>query len=276
MAAAHRGMVRLLGADLRVGESTTTECPACGKEKKFSITRVDRGLLFNCYRGKCGFSGMVSDVIEHDLETIEKVEPKNRPWIKPLLQLDKKDCEFFADRFDIPYAVDWMRVTEDNRYAQKISAPHEHAARGWIIRNPTWEDCPRKSDWPGPKAVLYQNNVNESKLSWTGPASSPLHVVLVEDYISALKISSVMPRTPVATVGVALCGVHLDFAGVKEILAVNPLAVSIALDPDAQAAAYKMLQKWGLSFNACQVISLDQDPKDTPMEELWERLTLRW
>lgn len=279
----HKTQVRLLGADLGLDCSLTTTCPFCNAaEKKFSIKRTASGFLYNCYRASCGSSGFASDSGEIP-EGAVSTKPKRRPWINPTYNLLPVDVAFFEETWGIQDAGDYMKFTADNRYAFKLRPPsgmlvklppYGIGDRGWLIRSPVWKGvvCHRETTYTGPKSVSYFNDPDGSHLAWTKEVTVDSHIVLCEDFLSAIKVSQSCRKT----VGVSLSGVHLDYAGVEEILALNPLCVTICLDPDAQKAAYRMLQKWGLLFNACQIISFDKDPKDISASELCEKLTLRW
>ena len=284
--------VRLLGANLRVGEEAElTTCPSCLSvhEKKFSVKRTERGLLYNCYRGTCRFSGFLSEVGELP-EGAVFTTPIKKPWIQPLLRLEPMDVDFFWDTWEI--APHGIRVTEDQRYALPLVGPTGRTG-GWVIRRPEWSGkvCPRTCIIGYAKAMTYKNDPiipttsycfgadKELVTPWGEKHSFPervQHVVLVEDYLSALKVTQALEGTQQRTVGIALNGTHIDYRGISQILEMQPLMVSICLDPNAQAQAFKLLAKWGLSFNACRVLALDDDPKAVSKDELRERLLVRW
>lgn len=262
--------VRLIGAGLRIGDTADNEeCPFCQvrHERKFSVTRVDGGLLYNCYRAKCGESGFVPEVGSWERRTKPDV-PVHRPYLGKLYPASEEDEQWFLSTWGV--LPSHLRVADSGHFAFPLLSPLGEV-RGWVLRNPVWsgrDGCPR-CVVDGPKSLTYKNRAEDPALSWTGKYRKLL--VLCEDYVSASKISLT------GWTGVALNGVHLTYEGVKEIAAQAPLAVVIWLDPGAEQAAYCILNKWGMTFNFCCVIVGDKDPKDYTVEEIREKLgAVRW
>lgn len=57
----NRAELSILYSDLELGETRRERCPFCGdKEKTFTITRDDDGIVYNCYRASCSVSGNIS------------------------------------------------------------------------------------------------------------------------------------------------------------------------------------------------------------------------
>jgi hypothetical protein len=273
---------------LQVGESTDfIECPFCHAkhEQKFSITRTEQGLLYNCFRASCPEGGGFVPTGYWDGEPIEQesgvTSPKRKPYRGSLFPLIPTDVEFFRKHWKI-----WpeeFRVTEHGEYAIPLLAPWNlrgglQPTKGWIIRQPRWKwvDCPRKSERPPdyPKALTYKDEVTHSKLSWaplTREATGRVrkHVVLVEDILSAWKVTQVSDDAQ----GVAINGTSIGYHEVKEICETRPYIVSIWLDPDATPAAHKLQNKWGLSFNHCPILVAQKDPKDLKAEQILEVLS---
>ena len=44
--------------DLEEGKTLTIDCPVCKGKKKFTATRVDDMILYNCYRNSCTVKGV--------------------------------------------------------------------------------------------------------------------------------------------------------------------------------------------------------------------------
>ena len=44
--------------DLEEGRTLTTDCPVCKGKKKFTATRVDDMILYNCFRNSCTVKGV--------------------------------------------------------------------------------------------------------------------------------------------------------------------------------------------------------------------------
>ena len=43
--------------DLEEGKTLTMDCPVCKGKKKFTATRVDNVILYNCFRNSCTVKG---------------------------------------------------------------------------------------------------------------------------------------------------------------------------------------------------------------------------
>ena len=48
---------------LAEGERKTLDCPFCGGRRKFSITKLDGMLLWNCFRASCSAKGDQKSVV---------------------------------------------------------------------------------------------------------------------------------------------------------------------------------------------------------------------
>lgn len=278
--------VKLIAADLAVGEdSGFVQCPFCmaEHEEKFSVTRTETGLLYNCFRASCGASGFLGTGYWEADYGEKPVRPKRRPYLYPLQDLTVEDREFFKSTWGV-YPTGF-KVTERDEYAFPLNDARGYR-KGWVIRQPIWKgrECHRhgvdNDDYP--KAMTYKDKPEYSKLSWgkknvehcngveLGPLKN-LHIVIVEDVLSAWKVTQCSHA-----IGVALNGAQMGYEDVKEIGAQRPVAVSIWLDPDATSQAYKIQHKWGLSFNFCHVITSEHDPKDMSREDIKEKLNVGW
>lgn len=262
--------VKLLAADLRVGEdSGFIPCPFCRAEheEKFSITRSETGLLYNCFRASCGASGFIGTGYWEAEYGEKPARPKRRPYLGKVLPLEGQDIKFFRDTWGLRN-TEGFGVTDRDEYILPLLAPDGYR-KGYVVRQPQWKGrstCPRKGVEGKPRALTYKDEPHFSKLSWSHQRSSK-HVVIVEDIISAWKISQVG-----AARGVALNGAQMGYEDVKEVGAQRPGVVTVWLDPDATNAAYKIQSKWGLSFNFCHVVTSHSDPKDMTEEEIKEKL----
>jgi len=262
--------VKLLAEGLSVGEDTGfVECPFCQAphEQKFSVTRIDTGLLYNCFRASCGASGFVGTGYWEADKGQKPVKPKRRPYTHPLTPLTAEDFEFFYFTWGIK--PNGFMVTDQDEYALPMLSPVSYR-KGWVIRQPMWKGrtCHRHGVPGKPKALSYKDEPHYSRLSWSDEPTDADHIVVVEDILSAWKIGQSSNA-----IGVALNGADMGYEEVKEIGAVRPVSVSVWLDPDATNQAYKIVHKWGLSFNYCSVITSDKDPKDISPEEIKEKLS---
>lgn len=274
-----RREIELEAVGLDIGESIgDLECPFCGGgrsgERKFSITRIDTGLLFNCYRASCpdgrGFIATRGDLLHGPKPaTASKWKGPYRGQFRPL---KGKDREYFAERFDLrnPY-LGFIGVNELDQYVLEVKTMDGYV-RGYVVRRGCWSGnpaCPRSAATEGPKSRAYTSNDGDVLLSWHSPDVNDAHwtgrVIVVEDQISAAKVAQA------GYTGVALTGSYLGEEKVIELARAKPTRLVIALDADATGEAFKAARKWGLAFPAIQVLPLQQDIKDmkhTDVEEL--------
>ncbi len=269
--------VKLIGESLQVGEdSGFVSCPFCRAphEQKFSVKRLEHGLLYNCFRASCGEGSFIpTGYWSLPDEKIHKKEPKRKPYLGRLHDLEECDSQFFQNAWDIVPRD--FKVTDRDEYALPILSPtlrEYQRLKGWVIRQPKWKGvvgCPRQGIGKEgyPKALTYKDDPLESKLSWGWTRDYRQHVVLVEDILSAWKVTQAG-----VGVGVSMNGTTIGKAEVEEICQERPLIVSIWLDPDATDAAYKLQSKYGLAFNFCNIITTNVDPKDVAKEEINLRL----
>lgn len=260
--------VKLLGEGLAVGESTDfLPCPFCyaKHEQKFSVTRSETGLLYNCFRASCSASGFVGGYYEVE-PGLYKPLVKRKPYLGSLNALSLEDKEFFAHTWNV-YPRGFM-ATADDEYALPMLAA-DGFRRGWVIRQPRWKgrECHKVGVVSKPKALTYKDEPSYTKLSWAPGSVSDEHVVIVEDILSAWKVTQ-----STGYKAVALNGAQLGYAEIKEICELKPVLVTVWLDPDATKQAYAIQAKWGLSFNHCAVTVSKADPKDITRPEIAQRL----
>lgn len=274
-----RNEIELEGVGLDIGESIgDIECPFCGGgssgERKFSITRIDTGLLFNCYRASCpdgrGFIPTRGDLL-HGPKPATASKWKG-PYRGEFRRLRRQDYEYFSKRFDLSAAyLDFVGLDESDHYVLEVKTM-DGFVRGYVVRRGCWSGnppCIRRLEKEGPKSRAYTNNPDDVLLSWHNPHVKDAHwtgrIVVVEDQISAAKVAQA------GYTGVALTGSYIGEEKVIELARAKPTKLVIALDADATGEAFKAARKWGLAFPAIQVLPLQQDIKDmrrTDVEEL--------
>lgn len=279
--------VRLDGAML--GHEETARgivCPSChggqSGEATFTITRVEHGLVYNCYRSTCEARGFVptSGLL---VQPSKPKDPRDslRPYWGEYWPISVADAAYFKRRFgleDIPdYAIG---VNEQDKYVFQVKGHDSHRVRGYLVRNEPWKLPTGQMDpsYPrapipsqkGSKSALYMHAVAPTQ-SWYVPDTYAVlrdTVVLVEDHVSALKVRQA------GFTGVALIGTNLDELKVREIAQFRPREVIIALDKDATSTAFKHARRWGLAFPKVRVSMLDGDIKDTDPQNVKEVLGL--
>lgn len=268
--------IELEALHLAVGESETDLlCPFCGGgrsgERKFGITRIDTGLLYNCYRNSCtdgrGFIATRGDLLQGSLP-VAKSKWKG-PYRGEFRKLTRRDREYIADRFDLhnPY-LDFIGTNELDHYVLEVKTMDGYV-RGYVVRRGCWSGdppCNRTAATSGPKSRAYTNTDGGLLLSWHSPSERDARytgrIVVVEDQISAAKVAQA------GYTGVALTGSYISEDKVKEIARYKPTELVIALDADATGEAFKAARRWGLAFRAVRVLQLQKDIKDMKRDDV--------
>jgi hypothetical protein len=269
--------IELEALGLDVGESIgDLVCPFCGggrnSERKFSISRIDTGLLYNCYRASCsdgrGFVATRGDLLHGTKPPIAKSKWKGPYWgeFRPI---GDKDRAYFAERFDLGASdMDFVGVNESGYYVLEIKTMDGYV-RGYVVRRGCWSGhpaCPRRIAASGPKSAAYLNSPDDISISWHRRAGADSELVIVEDQISAAKVAQA------GHIGAALTGSYLSEDKVIEIAKAKPTRVTIALDQDATGTAFSAARRWGLAFPAIRVLPLARDIKDMKHADVVELL----
>jgi hypothetical protein len=92
-------------------------------------------------------------------------------------------------------------------------------------------------------------------------AALDCRVAIVEDTISAIKMSRILPT-------VALLGTSMSMEVVNALRNVGVTDLIFMLDPDATAPVIRFIKTYSLFFRHMKAIFLDKDPKDTPFTDL--------
>lgn len=254
-----RQLVLIMAESMDIGDSTYEQCPECGVPDKMSITRNDEGTLYHCFRDQCSTAGFIAnDRAAPGQHKRAKVKPP-KPYERALRPLTGLERVRFAvtnglDRTDIERGR-WKYAEDDLAYCFPVLDPHGYE-RGVTLR---WYDG------RAVKAMGFKDNPELPWQCWYVHGADFSRVVLVEDQVSALKLSRYCTA-------VALLGTHMNEAQATEIASVRPGAVTIALDEDATNTAYKLKRWYGLMYPHCDVVQLHKDIKDMSDETIIEAL----
>lgn len=245
---------------LEVGQSKRIRCPDCrggrSMERTLSLSRDASGIVYVCHRGSCDTKGFLPTA--GALVPAPAKPTPQRAYEGALHGLTEEDLAFFLERYETTPPIGWYRNDYDE-YVLSIHNPIGYT-RGYNVRQP-WPGAPIKGRSDKPKSRVWMHA--------SGPVQS-FHnfgcandvVVLVEDQLSAVKAQA-------AGIGaVALMGTHLSADKVREIAMLRPREVIIALDADATGQAFSHARTWGMAFNKVRVAVLEQDIKDTPLNEI--------
>lgn len=273
--------VLLDAAELDIGSSRRTTCPACG-HRTLSITRKPDGVLYHCFRVSCayvdgGFIPTSGRLLPPELGP----EDRLNPYDGETLQLTIADEVYFDKAYELErrVAVRYIRRSLDGRYALPVFGP-AGLERGIILRQP-WPGAPiTRPEYPAgqPKAVAYWHAHGPRQAIYEHPTQRPRvrRLLLVEDQLSALKaLESGLFRHTVALLGTG-GSVKLGSLGgtdaIRELSMLRPQEVIVAFDKDATERGFKWARKWGLAFPKVRVAMLERDIKDTPLSDIADAL----
>lgn len=272
-----------LAQQIGVGQWASRLCPDCeggsSKERSLSIEVGQNGIIkFHCHRAACGFSGnayLSPAAAKLGVKAPEQRERGQNPLTDAISPLSEREIAFFLSRYGIPGStLEGRLYRTESRYALPILRT-SGTRRGFITRRP-YEGSPadtaanRNDPQYGVKALTYLE-ADEPCLSWYG-ASRPECLVLVEDQLSALRLTSFwehLEGESYPLTAVAILGSGVNAEKIREIQQVaSGCDVWLALDADATGQAFAMCRKWGSAFKRCNVCVLSKDLKDSTDEEL--------
>ena len=252
-------------------ETTYREvCPYCdggdsADRGSFSITRDPRGIVFHCFRAKCGAHGFVpvgavSASLDYHVPDKPEYEPKH--YYRDLQPLSGKITDWLCTKFHLtPEEIQnngWKFADQDQRvYMPIFNALGENT--GAVLRDYTGVE--KK------KTILYHwRPTTHSAGHWPRITDTAMlqhrPVVLVEDIVSAIRVARHCPA-------VALIGTEPSVDLIKYLVP-RYRRVVLALDPDAYGRSMKHWRTYGLYFDNFEPIKLLEDPKDLSHDDLKE------
>ncbi len=261
--------VKAEACDLPCGATTNDiKCPWCGESKSFSVTRTLRGdLLFVCHRASCDQGGKGGYVRGPRGGTGNPPEQGRvftpRVFDHPTTRVGGVKLAHLVSVYgltpkEIAWA-DWSYAYKMDRLVMPVLSP-VGAHRGSIAR------VYDKSIVP--KTLTYKE-VDDVWMGWylrPGIAFANAEgkfgeVVVVEDCISALKASRLVPAC-------AILGTHISHDMVRELTSTAKRVV-LCLDQDATQKAYDYCKEFS-AFGNFITVPLSKDIKDMNEEELEE------
>lgn len=246
-------------ANLAVGETSyDIPCPYC-EEKSFSVTRNVRGLLFNCFRIKCGRKGFIPtdpteyvEPIKHKVKTYEPIDT---------VSLDDVHVDFFFSRFGITrYILNHWGVVWAPKF-QRVVFP----IRDWLGREigRTLRGYKELGEYQGSKTLHYKYSDSVPFAYYSTGVDLASTVVLVEDPVSCIKV------TTAGYNGIALLGTNFSTDLMKFL---HGKLIIVWLDNDAIATAVKIKHNYRIFFKDVKIVCTLQDPKDLPLDVIHETL----
>jgi len=267
--------------DLEIGETTRAiECPFCAVHDKepgsFGVTRTVEGILYQCFRAKCGVKGFISSSITSLYGKIKDVKKdKTHMFTWDVSSLDAKRYRALIMNYNL---------TADEIETNNIKWSHERQrmliplldkwGRQWGWEAKVVKGAADRNIYKGSKSLKYQEATRSVGLHYPEDTyddegattrTNTDCIVLVEDVFSAIRVQRHVSC-------VALLGTNINLEQVIDI-ASNYDKIIVALDPDATDKAIKMETKYTYYFDKFKVKQLSKDPKNMNEEELEKEFT---
>ncbi len=256
-----KSLVRSVSKTLKEGQTVYINCPNCGRNTKFGITKYADKVLYQCFSASCNTKGCLEHTLSTDdlkkrlskdyypiISQQEFSEPKH--WIQGFANQEAIE---FAQRFDLmePYyqhhafktATDVKLMRQVFYYTDLqgnvIGATGRALIRG--LRKSYIYPASTKSPW-------FCGHCNENKVG-----------AIVEDHLSAVKIANI------GLTGISLSGTHFQEDWIEYFKDFNMLYV--ALDKDARLKAFGIKDILTLYCPCVKIILLEKDFKEMTREE---------
>tara|TARA_R100001591_G_C4346644_1_gene182111 strand:+ start:466 stop:1233 length:768 start_codon:yes stop_codon:yes gene_type:complete len=238
--------------DLEEGKTLTTDCPVCKGKKKFTATRVDDVILYNCFRNSCTVRG-----VKKVARTVESIRKKmnGQSVVKKVVEFevpeyfsnDLTECDEFIMRWNL-FSIRLFHDVKNDRVVFPMML------KGKII------DAIGRSLNPDsfPKWYKYGNSM--SYYAYRGDGVDRNVAVVVEDVISAIAVGSYFPVIGFSLLGTALQQEHLYVLS-------NFDRVVVALDPDASKKSLEHAKELSNYVSDVKVLKLTDDLKYKNLED---------
>jgi len=263
-----KNQLKIEGLDIPQGTQTDKiKCPVCGEGGSFSVKRDGVGLLYKCFRAKCGVEGAVPSKIARSVLSIVDGDKKGKEGGKFV------PSPFVGELRKIPRAVKNLLISmyqlngrDIARYGFKYNKPTDRIYMPiynfWGSNTGAVMKKLPDSKYTGPKAVSHWEINDPIRLHFPPTSIEETGIiVVVEDILSASKIAPILRSC--ALLGCSLGDKQAAF------LATHFKKMVVLLDPDAVAKAASISRKYsGMFENGAIVRALDKDPKDTDYRQL--------
>lgn len=275
--------VKLGAVDIAVGEtSRDIACPSCGHDKDFTVSRTREGILYHCYRAKCGIRGFAPTIASSITSRKKGKKKKPKTHMRPLARLPAGICRWITQKYNIPsdeildnhfkwdYTVNYLYMPIYNSIGYEIGACIKRLPERFCRKDTNKEYYETQN-----KVVHYWFNDNAVKLHYPPRVKSSLHdkpVVLVEDTLSAIRVSQFAPA-------IALLGHNISDSMIKDIRQ-HTRRVILALDKDTWYMRKRGLlptplyfkKKFGLFFDEFRIVQVPCDPKSMDDKQIQEMI----
>jgi len=230
------------------GDRVRSDCPMCKGRNTFTASKIDGNVIYNCYKLGCDARG-VESIGFNKIEIGKRLSRLNKDFVD-------------TDSFELP-----EYVTHDiNNSLMQIFI------RRWNLQNVylLYDVKDNRAVFPirnskGKLIDAVGRSLNRSRIKWlrySGKAdyyaseknTQVGSVVVVEDIISAINVSTIFNCTGIAILGTSLNHVH------KQVLS-KYNTVLIALDPDATKKTLQYTIDLRNYVDTVKAVSLTDDIK---------------
>lgn len=246
---------------LGLGDSRTgLTCPVCrggiNKDVSFVVTRKPEGVLYYCYRAKCGTRGMLYSV---DRALMRKDKPKKKVFLPRYYEYDTVDLaqsqkEWFYER---------NGITDSELVRAGVKYNPDRNSYVFPIRDYRGYDI-------GVEDRVYDGSRDLKSIHYWFNDAPKVHfttvmvreqpsICIVEDMLSGIKTSRYTPT--VVALGTALN------EKIEYVRRFSPNLI-LYLDKDALGKATGYKRKYSMFFDSVRIVYTPTDPKDTSDDEL--------
>lgn len=271
-------LIRLHALDLGVGGADNTMlCPFCppGKAEKtaFRVARIDTGIVYSCYRAKCPASGFIPTagfslkaengkkkfVPKYLHRPLKSLPTSIRKYLMSKYRIDDDDIARNELKYD--YTRNRLYFPILNHMGYVVGDQTKRLPQGFLSK-----EADRAEYKAAPKSELFWRSEEAPRMHWARGLGNTDYVVLVEDVLSAIRVSKYARC-------VALLGTIMSNDKVRE-LSRHTQHIKLMLDADTwdrpgkMALPIKLKRRYGLLFREFDLVRVTKDPKDMDDSEL--------
>jgi len=253
--------IKLEALSLGEDESITALCPNCGRNK-LGITRREGSILYQCWRPSCNTKGVIGGSVGY---SEDKVKPPPPTFFqKESSFLGRNFYEEYLSKYEIKLTT--LRM-EQFRKILGVAGISMNLFNG----DGKYFGKTTKYFGSGNKAMHYIEDKTQPMLHYTRNRclENKDTVILVEDVLSAIKVTQYCNIQ-----GVALLGTTLNDDKVRALLKQGYKKVVLWLDWDAREKAHLLKRKYNLFFSEFHVLETLSDPKDLGHEYMKKTVDL--
>lgn len=250
--------------DLGPNETRRMDCPSCGHHHSFSLTRTPDGIKWFCFHADCGFKGIVfTDPSKSEIVSLFGAQVEKEP-IGFKIPESFVLCDFSPANRTLMTNYKIMDVHTGGRMDLRFDTKQgRHCFMVW--HSGICYGAQGRGYNTTPKWLVYGNDKVPLIIPQYGSYGRPIHMAatpkrgcIVEDAISAAKVSNIMD-------GIGLGGTNFPEHYLPFVSDYKELY--IALDKDATKKSME-LQKYLNTYVRSIVVPLELDIKDMELDAI--------